>query len=129
MKIIYNNRHPLPASIATSLSAHFVSFEELISTSDVISLHLALTPSTERILGAAEFEKMKTGVTIVNTARGDLIDEEAMIRALEKGKVWSLGLDVFDNEPRVDERFLGSERVVVCPHIGAATFSELGYEG
>ncbi|PMD14456.1 hypothetical protein NA56DRAFT_636281 [Hyaloscypha hepaticicola] len=121
MKIIYNNRHPLPASIATSLSAHFVSFEELISTSDVISLHLALTPSTERILGAAEFEKMKTGVTIVNTARGDLIDEEAMIRALEKGKVWSLGLDVFDNEPRVDERFLGSERVVVCPHIGAAT--------
>lgn len=57
----------------------------------------------------------------MNTARGDLIDEEAMIRALEKGKVWSLGLDVFDNEPGVDERFLGSERVVVCPHIGAAT--------
>jgi glyoxylate reductase len=121
MKIIYNNRHPLSPSITTSLSAHYVSFEELISTSDVISLHLALTPSTERILGAAEFKKMKNGVTIVNTARGDLIDEEAMIEALEKGKVWSLGLDVFDNEPRVDERLLGSERVVVCPHMGAAT--------
>ncbi len=121
MKTIYHNRHPLTLSIATSLSAHSVSFDELISTSDVISLHLALNPATERILGAAEFEKMKNGVTIVNTARGDLIDDEAMIEALEKGKVWSLGLDVFDNELRVYERLLVDERVVVCPHIGAAT--------
>ena len=61
----------------------------------MISLHLALTPSTERILGFAEFERMKQGVTIVNTERGDLIDEEAMIRALEGGKVWSVGLECF----------------------------------
>jgi len=64
---------------------------------------------------------MKHGVVIVNTARGGLIDEEAMIAALEEGKVWSVGLDVFENEPRVDERLLRSERVVVSPHIGAAT--------
>ena len=99
IKIIYNNRHPLPLSLslATSLIATFFSFSELISTSTsrVISLHLALTPSTERILGFAEFERMKQGVTIVNTERGDLIDEEAMIRALEGGKVWSVGLECF----------------------------------
>jgi glyoxylate reductase len=64
---------------------------------------------------------MKKGVVIVNTARGDLIDEEAMIKALAEGKVWSAGLDVFDNEPHVDARLLGNEKVVISPHIGAAT--------
>ncbi|KAE9372443.1 hypothetical protein N431DRAFT_466688 [Stipitochalara longipes BDJ] len=119
MKIQYHNRHPLPAS--TFPSASYVSFDELIATSDVISLNLALTHETEHILGAPEFAKMKKGVVIVNTARGGLIDEEAMIKALEEGKVWSVGLDVFDNEPHVDERLLKNERVVISPHIGAAT--------
>jgi glyoxylate reductase len=121
MKIHYNNRHALPASQEAELGATYVSFAELISTSDVISLHLALTHDTEKILGAAQFAQMKKGVVIVNTARGDLIDEEAMIKALAEGKVWSAGLDVFDNEPHVDARLLGNEKVVISPHIGAAT--------
>jgi glyoxylate reductase len=121
MKIHYHNRHALLTSQETELGATYVSFSELISTSDVISLHLALTHDTERIIGPAQFAEMKKGVVIVNTARGDLIDEEAMIKALEDGKVWSAGLDVFDNEPHVDARLLGNEKVVISPHIGAAT--------
>ena len=119
MKVQYHNRHPLPPSAFPS--ATYVSFSDLISTSDVISLNLALTHETSHILGAAEFAQMKHGVVIVNTARGGLIEEGAMIAALEEGKVWSVGLDVFENEPKVDERMLKSERVVVSPHIGAAT--------
>jgi D-3-phosphoglycerate dehydrogenase len=121
MKIQYHNRHPLPSTSTTHPSATYVSFDELLSTSDVISLNLALTHGTEHILGAPEFAKMKKGVVIVNTARGGLIDEEAMIRALDEGKVFSVGLDVFENEPHVDARLLGSEKVVISPHIGAAT--------
>jgi glyoxylate reductase len=121
MKIQYHNRHPLPSTSTTHLSATYVSFDELLSTSDVISLNLALSHGTEHILGAPEFAKMKKGVVIVNTARGGLIDEEAMIRALDEGKVFSVGLDVFENEPHVDARLLGSEKVVISPHIGAAT--------
>jgi glyoxylate reductase len=119
MKIHYHNRHPLPPSEAED--AIFVSFDDLITKSDVISLNLALTHETEHIISAKEFEKMKNGVVIVNTARGDLIDEEAMLKALEEGKVFSVGLDVFDNEPHVDQRLLNNEKIVISPHIGAAT--------
>jgi len=119
MKIHYHNRHPLPPSEAED--ATFVSFDDLISQSDVISLNLALTHETEHIIGSKEFDKMKKGVVIVNTARGDLIDEEALLKALEDGKVFSVGLDVFENEPHVDQRLLGNEKIVISPHIGAAT--------
>jgi glyoxylate reductase len=123
MKIQYHNRHELPASKAGG--ATFVSFDDLISTSDVISLNLGLTHSTEHIIGAKEFEKMKDGVVIVNTARGALIDEEALISALETGKVYSVGLDVFENEPNVNPQLLKDDKVVLLPHIGAATVETL----
>jgi D-3-phosphoglycerate dehydrogenase len=119
MNIHYHNRHPLPPS--EEEGALSVSFDDLISQSDVISLNLALTYDTEHIIGANEFEKMKKGVVIVNTARGDLIDEEELFKALESGKVYSVGLDVFENEPHVDPRFLGNEKIAISPHIGAAT--------
>jgi glyoxylate reductase len=119
MKVQYHNRHPLPDSKAEG--AAYVSFEELISTSDVISLNLALTHSTEHIIGEREFEKMKNGVVIINTARGALIDEQALISALESGKVYSVGLDVFENEPKVNPLLLENEKILVAPHIAAAT--------
>ena len=123
MKIQYHNRHALPASKAGD--ATFVSFDELISTSDIISLNLALTHSTEHMIGAAEFEEMKDGVVIVNTARGALIDEKALVKALESGKVYSVGLDVFETEPDVNPELLKNEKVVLLPHIGAATVETL----
>lgn len=88
MSIVYNNRNRLPAE--KEVGAKFVSLTELIATSDVISLNLGLTESNRYMIGAAEFAKMKDGVVIVNTARGALIDEEAMLAALKSGKVSSI---------------------------------------
>lgn len=87
MSIIYHNRTKLPTE--KEVGAKFVSLAELLATSDVISLNLGLTDSNRYMIGAAEFANMKEGVVIVNTARGALIDEGAMLQALESGKVSS----------------------------------------
>jgi D-3-phosphoglycerate dehydrogenase len=89
MKIQYHNRSRLPAELEGG--ATYVSFDELLANADVLSLNLALNASTRHIIGATEFGKMKDGVVIVNTARGALIDEKALVAALESGKVctWS----------------------------------------
>lgn len=120
MRIQYHNRHRLPAEQEDG--AKYVSFDELLQTSDVFSLNLALNASTRHIIGKEQFDMMKDGVVIVNTARGPLIDEEALVEALESGKVWTAGLDVFEEEPRIHPRLLGNENVVLLPHIGTATF-------
>jgi glyoxylate reductase len=119
MKITYHNRHPLPRSVAGD--ATYVSFDELLSTSDVISLNLSLNASTRHIISAPEFAKMKDGVVIINTARGPLIDEKALVEALKSGKVFSAGLDVYEEEPKVSRELLEDERVVLLPHIGTGT--------
>lgn len=85
MRIQYHNRSRLPADLEAG--AAYVSFDELLANADVLSLNLALNASTRHIIGEAEFRKMKEGVVIVNTARGALIDEKALVQALESGKV------------------------------------------
>lgn len=87
MKIQYHNRSRLPAELEAG--ATYVSFDELLANADVLSLNLALNASTRHIIGATEFGKMKDGVVIVNTARGALIDEKALVAALESGKVYT----------------------------------------
>lgn len=86
MKIQYHNRSRLSPELEGG--ATYVSFDDLLATSDVLSLNLALNESTRHIIGAKEFQKMKEGIVIVNTARGALIDEKALVQALESGKVW-----------------------------------------
>jgi glyoxylate reductase len=86
-----------------------------------VALTKAVQDKTYHIISAAEFEKMKPGVTIVNTARGKVMDEEALIQALDSGKVWSAGLDVFESEPRVDDRLVANKRVLMLPHVGTYT--------
>ncbi|CAK7216592.1 hypothetical protein SCUCBS95973_002859 [Sporothrix curviconia] len=99
----------------------YVSFEELLRTSDVISVHVPLSPATTHLLDDAAFAKMKDGVIIVNTARGPVIDEAALVRNLDAGKVWSVGLDVFEKEPAVHAGLLQHPHAVLLPHIGTAT--------
>ncbi|KPI37575.1 putative 2-hydroxyacid dehydrogenase UNK4.10 [Cyphellophora attinorum] len=118
MKIIYHNRSP---ASGVDADITYVSFDDLLATSDVIVLCLPLNDRTFHIISTAEFEKMKTGVTIVNTARGKVMDEEALITALESGKVWSAGLDVFEKEPEVDDRLVANKRVLMLPHVGTYT--------
>jgi D-3-phosphoglycerate dehydrogenase len=108
-------------AVAESLRVKLLSLEELLSTSDFITLHTTLTKETRHLLGKEAFARMKPGVRIVNAARGELIDDEALLAALESGRVAGAALDVHTQEPPVDWRLAKHPRVVATPHIGAAT--------
>lgn len=120
MKIQYHNRTRLCPDLEDG--AKYVSFEELLGSSDMISLNLSLNKNTTGIIGQEEFKVMKKGVVIINTARGKLIDENALVKALNEGKVFSAGLDVYEDEPKVHEGLLTHPNVVLLPHIGTATW-------
>jgi len=98
-----------------------VSLEELLAKSDIISLHVPLNSETRGLIGKAQFGMMKDGVRLVNTSRGGVIDEEALLEALESGKVAGAALDVFSSEPPGQTPLVSHPRVVVSPHIGAQT--------
>ncbi|KAK6835728.1 hypothetical protein RU639_002228 [Aspergillus parasiticus] len=119
LKIIYHNRSKLPGD--KEGDAEYVTFDELLRHSDIISLNLPATEKTRHIISKAEFEKMKDDVVIINTARGSLLDEAALVEALQAGKVASAGLDVFENEPIVHPGLLHDNRVMILPHIGTTT--------
>ncbi|POS82666.1 hypothetical protein EPUL_005404, partial [Erysiphe pulchra] len=119
LKIQYHNRSQLSPDLEQGAS--YVSFDQLIKTSDIISLNCSLSKETEGIIGKNEFELMKDGVILVNTARGKLIDEAALVEALDSGKVYSAGLDVFENEPQIHKGLLNNPNVMLLPHIGTGT--------
>ncbi|PYH97310.1 glyoxylate/hydroxypyruvate reductase [Aspergillus ellipticus CBS 707.79] len=120
MKIQYHNRTRLSSDLEGD--ATYVSFDELLANADVLSLNLALNASTRHIIGEKEFQKMKDGAVLVNTARGALIDEKALVAALESGKVLSAGLDVYENEPAIEPGLVDNPRVMLLPHIGTMTY-------
>ena len=122
MTIQYHNRRQLPPE-KNPFNAKYVGFEELLRTSDVISVHLPLNDGTRGMIGRREFGLMKPGVTFVNTARGPIVDEQALVEALESDHVWGAGLDVFDQEPIVHEGLLRNDHCVLMPHVGTATFN------
>ncbi|KAF4636648.1 hypothetical protein G7Y89_g1419 [Cudoniella acicularis] len=119
MKIQYYNRTTLSPELEQG--AKYVDFKELMKTSDVLSLNCSLTKATVGIIGRKEFGLMKDGVIIINTARGKLIDESALVDALESGKVFSAGLDVYEEEPTVHPGLLKNSNVVLLPHVGTST--------
>jgi glyoxylate reductase len=93
----------------------------LLRSSDVVSLHVALTPETQHLIDAAAFDEMRDSAFVVNTARGPIVDERALIEALKAGKIAGAALDVFEREPEVPEELLTMENVVLTPHLGSAT--------
>lgn len=109
-----------PEDIAAS-GAEPVSFESLIEKSDIITLHIPLIAATKHILDAQAFAKMKDGVKIICAARGGVIDDTALLKALESGKVAGAALDVFETEPPVDYSLAKHPNVICTPHIGAQT--------
>ncbi|KAI2606787.1 D-isomer specific 2-hydroxyacid dehydrogenase [Hypoxylon sp. NC1633] len=120
MEIIYHNRRKLEPSLEKG--ARYVSFDELLAQSDVLSLNLALNASTRHIVSAAELAKTKKGVVIVNTARGALINEADLVTALESGQVSAVGLDVFENEPEIHPGLVRNDRAFLLPHLGTSTY-------
>jgi glyoxylate reductase len=123
MKIQYYNRNRLSISQEKAAgNAKYVSFDELLATSDVLSLNLPLNAKTRHIISHAEFAKMKDGVVIVNTARGAVMDEVALVDALDSGKVASAGLDVYEDEPNIHPGLIKNDNVLLIPHMGTYTY-------
>src|SRR5690606_23511253 len=98
-----------------------VGLDELFSQSDVISLHCPLNEETHHLVNEARFEQMKDNAILINTARGPVVDEAALVDALASGKIAGAGLDVYENEPAVHEGLLALENVTLLPHLGSAT--------
>jgi glyoxylate reductase len=119
MEIAYTSRHASPH--AAELEVARLDLDELLATSDVVSLHAPLTPETRHLIGARELALMKPTATLVNTARGAVVDEAALADALRDGPPAAAGLDVFENEPEVHPALLELENVVLVPHLGSAT--------
>jgi glyoxylate reductase len=122
LEVVYHNRHRLPPSIENMFGASFEpDLEKLIAEADILSLHCPAGASTHHLLNAARLAEMKPTAYVINTARGDLIDEEALIAALEEGRIAGAGLDVFAREPQVDRRLIALPNVITLPHLGSAT--------
>jgi glyoxylate reductase len=118
--ILYTSRSPKP-DVERELGAEQVPMNELLARSDVVSLHVPATPETAGLIGASELEAMRPHAILVNTARGPLVDAEALARALRDRIIGGAGLDVYENEPDVPPALLEAPRCVLLPHIGSAT--------
>lgn len=121
MRILYHKRHPVAPELENALDAHFVDFKTLLRESDFLSLHAPLNPQSTAAIGGAELALMKPSAFIINTARGKIVDEEALVQALTSRKLAGAGLDVFENEPQIHPTLIGMENVVMAPHIASAT--------
>jgi len=122
MRIVYQNRRRLPESLETILGAEFEpDLDALVAASDYLSLNCPATPETRGMLDARRIAAMKPGSYIINSGRGDLIDEDALVDALTSGHLGGAGLDVFLNEPNIDPRLIALPSVVALPHLGSAT--------
>ena len=122
LEIAYHNRKRLPEAVERMFSARWVdSLEGLMSEADILTLHCPAGPDTHHMIDAQRIGLMKDGASLINTARGDLVDQEALIAALEAGKLAGAGLDVYPDEPHVDARLIRHPNVMTLPHIGSAT--------
>ena len=122
MDIVYHNRHRLPEPIEALSGARFEpDLDALVAGADVLSLHCPASTETHHILDARRIALMKPSAYVINTARGELIVEEALIAALAEGRLGGAGLDVYTNEPAIDPRLLALPNLVAMPHLGSAT--------
>jgi glyoxylate reductase len=117
MKVLHTSRTD------TGRPGYVAELGSLLARADIVSLHVPLTESTRHLIGAAELALMKPTAVIVNTARGPVIDEDALADALEAGTIYGAGLDVFVGEPTVNPRLLRAPRTTLLPHIGSATIA------
>ena len=123
LNIIYNKRQRLPASVEEELGVTFEpDLDRLVARADIITLHCPLTAETDKIINAQRIAMMKPDAYIINSSRGELIDEDALISALKTGGIAGAGLDVYTHEPAVDPRLFAIPNVVLLPHLGSATF-------
>jgi glyoxylate reductase len=121
MTISYSNRREVEAELAAELDCDRLDLDELLATSDVVSLHCPYSPETHHLVGAREFDIMRSDAYLINTARGPVVDEGALVEALRNRSIAGAGLDVFEEEPKVNPGLLDLDNVVLLPHLGSAT--------
>ncbi len=122
MRILFNDPFPPPAEVSAALGATALpTVEDVLRQADFVALHCPGGKDTYHLMNAERLRLMKPGAFLINTARGDVVDEAALIEALRAGAIAGAGLDVFEREPQVSEALLGMENVVLLPHLGSAT--------
>ena len=121
MKILYHNLRPIQASLP--FAAQAVALDDLLKEADIISIHAPLTPETKHLIAEREFGLMKPTAVLINTARGAIVDETALIKALQHQRIFAAGLDVYEHEPQIPAELIALENVVLLPHIGSASIA------
>lgn len=121
MSIVYHNRNAVDSDIERALDARRCDLDELLATSDVVSLNCPYSEDTHHLIDAAALRSMRNDAVLVNTARGPIVDEAALVDALSTGVIGAAALDVFEHEPEVHPGLLGLDNVVLVPHLGSAT--------
>lgn len=119
-RVLYSDVHRMPAEEEQALGCEYATFDDLIAVSDIITIHAPLLPTTRGIIGREQFARMKPSAILVNTARTQIVDHEALVEALRTGRIWGAAVDVFDE----DDPLFGMDgglNLIVTPHIGAAT--------
>lgn len=121
MRITYHSRTPLPEALEHELGAERLPLADLLAQSDVISIHSPLTPETRHLIDAAALARIKPTALLINTARGPIVDEEALAKALIDGRIGGAALDVYEREPEVHPLLLQAPRALLVPHLGTST--------
>ncbi|MFQ5673366.1 MAG: 2-hydroxyacid dehydrogenase [Nitrospinales bacterium] len=121
MRVLYYQRTPLSKDEESALQAVYTPFEELITNADFITLHLPLNRDSEYLIGRGELAMMKNTAFLINTARGKVVDDRALVEALRTGKIAGAALDVYENEPALTEGMMELDNLVLLPHIGSAS--------
>ena len=121
MEVVYSGRRRADEAVEAETGARYVPLDELLTTSDVVSLHVPLNEETRHLIDAHALGRMRPTSFLVNTTRGPVVDENALVHALRDGVIAGAGLDVYEHEPSVHPGLLGLENVVLLPHLGSAT--------
>ncbi|HET7598507.1 MAG TPA: D-glycerate dehydrogenase [Burkholderiales bacterium] len=121
MRVLYHNRKPVAPEVEQRLNARYASLADLLRQSDFIILQVPYSKETHHLIGASELQSMKRSAILVNSTRGGVVDDAALVAALRAGTIRGAGLDVFENEPRLNPGFLELRNVVLAPHIGSST--------
>jgi len=121
MTVLYHDGQRADADTERGCNASFVSMDELLARSDILTIHVPYAPSTHHLVGAAELAQMKPGAILIHAARGGVVDDAALVAALKTGRPAGAGLDVYENEPSLNPGFIGLSNVVLTPHIASSS--------
>ena len=121
MKVLYHNRKRIAPELERKCNAAYAALDELLAQSDFVVLQVPYSPETHHLIGAAQLKKMKRSAILINSTRGGVVDDAALVAALKDGTIRAAGLDVYENEPKLHPEFLKLDNVVLAPHIGSST--------